>query len=129
MEHCAEFIHHSLKMDPLLALWPILFAMALVLLGNWLVKKHYEVNGIDAPNIMGRPFHGWLPPADCRVRTATFRKAAIAVMVLLYALIVQMVLMGMAYNHIERTGRGLQQPQPLHHSHHILPLQLQVFGV
>ena len=101
------FIHDVLKEDPLLGLWPILFAMALVFVGNWLVKKHDEVNGIDAPRIMGKPFHGWLPPADGRTRTVIFRKAAIAVMVLLYALIVLMVLMGMAYHHIERSGRGL----------------------
>ena len=123
------FIHDVLKKDPLLGLWPILFDMALVFVGNWLVKKHYEVNGINAPRIMGKPFHGWLPPADGLTRSLIFRKAAIAATVLLYAVIALMVLMGMAYHHIERSGRGLQQPQPLHHTHHILLFQLKVLSM
>lgn len=49
-------VHEALKADPLLGLWPILLAMVLVLLGNWLVRRHYEVNGMDAPTIMGDHF-------------------------------------------------------------------------
>ncbi len=91
----------------MLALWPLLTAMALVLIGNQLVKKHCQANGIQAPRIAGRAFYGWLPPSGTSTKTSVWRKATIAALVALYALIALLIVLGLAHNHVERAGKGL----------------------
>ena len=90
-------IHDILLADPAIALFPILTAMGLVVLGNWLVGRHYRANGHQPPTILGRSFHGWLPARETCRTTSAYRNAAVVTLVLLYVLVGVLVIMGVSF--------------------------------